>query len=70
MSLAELVPEVRALPHDDKVRLAHLLITELAREGSGLREGVEAAFPVWTPYDAFEAAHKLSKALAQEKSAQ
>lgn len=64
MSLAELLPTVQALPYDDKVRLAHLLITELAREEGVPLGDVEPMYPVWSPYNAFEAAAALSKDLA------
>ncbi|MGD0091324.1 MAG: DUF4926 domain-containing protein [Planctomycetota bacterium] len=45
MSLAELVPEIHALAHGDKVRLAHLLITELARDEGVPLGDMETAYP-------------------------
>jgi hypothetical protein len=66
MSLVELLPTVQALPRADKLRLVQLLIVDIARE-----EGVPMAepgipFPVWSPYNAFDAAIALQKALENE----
>jgi len=63
MSLTELVSAVQALPHADKLRLMQALVVELARdEGIPLLSDVKA-YPIWTPYDAFDAASTLLKAL-------
>ena len=67
MSLAELLPAVQTLPREDKARLAHLLIAELAGEEGRLPGPEERRYPVWTPYNAFDAAALLSKALAEER---
>lgn len=63
MSLAELLPSVRALPRSDKFRLVQQLIAELAQE-EGLAEG---DYPVWSPYEAHEAAAVLMALLKQEE---
>jgi hypothetical protein len=66
MSLAELLPSVRSLPHEDKLRLLQFLAGELARE-EGLPEiPPGAACPIWSPFDAFEAAGVLAQALQAE----
>jgi hypothetical protein len=64
MSLAELLPVVHALPRQDKFRLMQELITELAQE-EGLPEG---EYPVWSPYDSYEAAATLLHLLKEEKA--
>jgi hypothetical protein len=64
MSLAELLPAVQALPRKDKFRLVQELIAELAQE-EGLAEG---EYPVWSPYDAHEAAATLLQLLEQDKA--
>lgn len=64
MSLTELLPSVHALPRPDKFRLMQELITELAHE-EGLAPG---DYPVWSPYDAHEAAAKLMQLLERDKA--
>lgn len=58
MSLAELLPSLRALPRADKLRAIHLLVDEIGREETEqLLPG--AVYPVWTPLEAYEAASVL-----------
>lgn len=64
MSLTELRPVLRALPRHDKFLLAQELLAELAQE-----EGVQAIeYPVWSPYDAHDAAAILLQLLEREKA--
>jgi hypothetical protein len=64
MSLTELRPAVRALPRRDKFLLVQELIAELAQE-----EGATATeYPVWSPYDAHQAAATLLQLLEQDKA--
>jgi hypothetical protein len=69
MSLADLMPTVRELPRADKLRLLHLLITELAHEEGVPLVEEQGPYPVWTPYNAFDAAATLWRTLGQEKVA-
>jgi hypothetical protein len=62
MVLTELLSAVRQLDHADKLRVMQFLVFELAREENALLEPGKA-YPVWSPYDSFEAAHTLAKAL-------
>jgi hypothetical protein len=66
MSLAELLPTVRSLPRHDKLRLLQFLAGELARDEGlpDIRLGVD--YPVWSPYEAFEAARTLEQTLLTE----
>jgi len=64
MSLADLLPAIHALPRRDKFRLVQELIAELALE-EGLTEG---EYPIWSPYDAHEAAATLLHLLEQDKA--
>jgi hypothetical protein len=66
MSLAELLPAVQSLPHQDKLRLLQFLAGELARDEGlpDIRPGVD--YPVWSPYESFEAARTLEHALLAE----
>lgn len=68
MSLAELLPAVQSLSHQDKLRLLQFLADELAREEGlpELRPGAE--YPIWSPYEAFEAARVLEQALDAERT--
>ncbi len=63
MSLTTVLPSVRALPRKDKFRLMQELLTELSQE-EGLEEG---EYPIWSPYDAHEAAATLLQLLEQDK---
>ncbi|MGC1376778.1 MAG: Arc family DNA-binding protein [Anaerolineales bacterium] len=67
-SLTELFPVVQSLPHADKLRLMQALAAELARdEGIPLMEDA-ADYPVWSPYNAFDAAATLLQALDEDQS--
>ena len=69
MSLVDLLPIVRALPRADKLRLIHLLVTDLAREEGIPLVEERGPYPVWTPYNPFEAAATLWQTLDQERAA-
>jgi hypothetical protein len=64
MSLADLLPALHQLPRSDKFRALQFLTTELAQEESGLLPGAE--YPVWSPYEAHEAAATLTQYLREE----
>ena len=66
MSLAELVPALQKLPRDDKLEVIRLLVSDLTRqEGIDvLRKG--ASYPIWTPFDALDAARSLQELLDQD----
>jgi len=65
--ITELLSKVQALPRVDKLRLMQFLVFELAREeGVALLQPNED-YPMWTPYDAFDAASTLLNALKEEQ---
>jgi hypothetical protein len=66
MSIAEIIPVVRALPRSEKFQLARLLLDDLAGEDllSGVKQGQE--FPIHTPEFAPGAAGKLGTLLADQ----
>ncbi len=67
MSVTELVPLLHELDRTDKLRVLLLLVYELAQEeGALLQPGM--AYPVWSPYDAFEAANTLLNVLKETES--
>lgn len=62
MKLAELLPVLRDLPRADKFRVLQFLTTDLAHEeGATLSPGGD--YPVWSPFDATDAAATLSQYL-------
>jgi hypothetical protein len=67
MSLNELLPMLQELPRVDKLRLIQFLVFELAREENITLFENDSAYPIWTPYNAFEAADVLLGALQEEK---
>ncbi len=65
--ITELLPQVQTLPKADKLRLLQFLVSELAREeGVSLLQSDEN-YPIWTPYNAFDAAATLLNALQEEQ---
>lgn len=58
------LPSVHALPRRDKFRLVQELITELAQE-EGITEG---EYPIWSPYEAHEAAATLLQLLKENEA--
>jgi hypothetical protein len=66
MSFAELLPTLQTLPRPDKLRVIQFLVADLSRqEGIELEAG--AAYPIWTPFGADEAARTLMQLLEQEQ---
>lgn len=66
MSVAEIIPVVRALPRSEKFRLAQLLLDDLAGEEllAGLKPGQEC--PIYTPEFAPGAAAQLATLLEEQ----
>ncbi|AVZ31402.1 hypothetical protein [Nodularia spumigena] len=77
MSLNQLISAVSQLSHQDKLRLIHFLLLEVAKEEGCNLESTDDQEPenrlleqlasteavVWSPYDAHEAAQTLSDML-------
>jgi len=68
MSLADLLPAVQSLPHQDKVSLLQFLASAIAQDEGLPSTGAGDAFAVWTPYGAFDAAQTLHQALQSDAS--
>lgn len=66
--ITELLPQVQALPRADKLRLMQLLVFELAREEGVALLQPDEDYPIWTPYNAFDAAATLLNVLKEEGS--
>ncbi len=65
--ITELLPKVQALPQVDKLRLMQFLVFEFAREEGVTLLQPDEEYPIWTPYDAFDAADTLLNALKEEQ---
>jgi len=67
MVSAELLHTLRTLPRADKLYLMQFLVSELAQEESDLlKPGL--AYPVWSPYEAVEAADTMLAVLKAAES--
>jgi len=69
MTLNDLLPSLQALPRAEKLRLIQLLAADVASEEALTTADSERAYPIWSPYEAFEGAATLLDALKQEKAA-
>lgn len=70
MTLNDLLPTVHALPRTDKLRLIQVLAADIASEEGLIANDLNAAYPVWSPHEAFEGAATLLRVLEQEQAAQ
>jgi len=66
-ALTELWPKLKELSRIEKLRVMHFLVLELAGEESSALLEDGASYPVWSPYEAFDAADTLMKVLKEEK---
>lgn len=65
MSVAELLPTLKELNRSDKVRVMQFLVSELGgAEEALVVPGGE--YPIWSPYDAYDAAEKMLAVLNAE----
>lgn len=81
MPLAELIPAVSQLSHEDKLRLIHVLLMAVAKEDGCelsmtdtqvqedalLNQLASTEAVVWSPYDAHDAAQTLSDLLVASR---
>lgn len=66
MTLAELLPALQQLPRGEKLRAIQFLAADVARE---VADAVipEGEYPIWSPYEAFDGAAALIRALHEEE---
>ena len=62
MVSSELISTLRELSHVDKFYVMPVLISEIAQQETDLIKP-DLAYPVWSPYDAIEAADTMLKVL-------
>lgn len=67
MVSAELLTTLRGLTRADKLYIMQVLISELAQQETDLIKP-DQSYPVWSPYDAFEAADTMLKVLQEAKT--
>lgn len=67
MVSAELLTTLRGLNRSDKFYIMQVLISELAQQETDLIKP-DQSYPVWSPYDAFEAADTMLKVLQEAKT--
>ena len=66
LTITDLLPLVRQLNRAEKLHLIQVLVSELAQEETDLiQPGLE--YPVWSPYDAYEAADIMLRILRESK---
>ena len=67
MEMTQILPELRKLRRVEKLHILQFLVSELAQEENELiQPGV--AYPIWSPYDAFDAAATMLKILEEAKA--
>ncbi len=69
MGLEESLPTLQSLPRADKLRIVQYLISELAKEEGITLLEADKNYPIWTPYNCFEAADTLLNALEVAEAA-
>ncbi|MCC5668303.1 hypothetical protein LC653_31710 [Nostoc sp. CHAB 5784] len=67
MVSAELISTLRELSRADKFYIMQVLISELAQQETDLIKR-DQSYPVWSPYDAVEAADTMLKVLEAAKA--
>jgi hypothetical protein len=66
MTIAEVLPTLKALNHKDKIRVIQFLANEVAREeGVYFEEG--KTYEIYSPYESFEAAEQLRQLLKENE---
>ncbi|HEY9812305.1 MAG TPA: hypothetical protein V6D31_02020 [Candidatus Sericytochromatia bacterium] len=63
----ELISTLRELSRSDKLYIMQILISELAQQETDLIKP-DQSYPVWSPYDAVEAADTMLKVLQSAKA--
>ncbi|MBI5715813.1 MAG: hypothetical protein HZC38_20630 [Chloroflexi bacterium] len=62
MTWTNLLTDIKSLDRADKLRVMQFILVELAiDEGALLKSGV--SYPVWTPYNSYQAAHQMMEML-------
>jgi hypothetical protein len=69
MSASEILEQIRSLPLDEQITLLKRVAEEFfLPEGAYFRPG--EVYPIWSPYDSYEAAAALAEFLEEERRKQ
>jgi hypothetical protein len=66
MTLVEMLPNLKQLNHQEKLKAVQFLVNEMAIEESILDS--QKVYPVYSVYDSFEAGDALMKLLEKENA--
>ncbi len=66
MSMNEVLTTPRQMNRVEKMRVMQFLVLDLTKEEEALLSP-NSSYPVWSPYDSFEAANTLLEALKAEE---
>jgi len=67
MPFVELQYAIKPLPRLEKLRLMEWMIADMTREETALTLKSGESYPIWSPYDAYDAADTLWYELSEEK---
>jgi hypothetical protein len=67
MVSSQLISTLRELSRSDKLYIMQILVSELAQQETDLIKP-DLSYPVWSPYDAVEAADTMLKVLDAAKA--
>ena len=67
MTMMELLPTLSELNRAEKLRVMHYLVAELEKDENILPP---EEYPVWSPYNSYEAADALMKAFIADQAEQ
>ncbi len=67
MSITELMPMLKSLPRDEKLQVFRLMASDLTQDAGVdiLQSG--ASYPIWTPFNAYDAAQSLQRLLEEDR---
>ena len=66
MSMNEVITTLRQMNRVEKMRVMQFLVLDLTTEEEALLSP-NTSYPIWSPYDSFEAANTLLEALKTEE---
>jgi hypothetical protein len=66
MLMTDLLPTLQSLSHSDKIQVVQFLVSQLERE-EVMELLTPLELPIWSHFDAVDAADSLLKALAEDK---
>jgi len=67
MTLADVLPTIQTLSRADRLQLVQVIVADLAKEEGIASSMKNQEFPIWSPYDSYEAAAIMEKALNEHR---